>query len=633
MILFRGYVATKNKKCLQKFANGEKLLTLEQAQQFDEYAGILNTETVLIDIDDHAESEILMNIVEAKQLNCRVYQTTRGRHFLFRNKGVVKCATGAHLACGLQADIKIGSKNSYSILKFKGEERFIEWDAETPEQYDELPAFLLPIKTDVDFLNMQEGDGRNQQLFNYIITLQKQGLKKDDIRECLTIINDYVLKQKLKPSELKTIMRDEAFIDVSEDPSNFFNSKGRFLFDKFSKYLMETHKIIKINKQLHIYENGIYKLGYEEIQAEMIKHISNLNKQKRSEVMSYLDLLIRENTLPSDAAYIAFKNGVYNIDTDTFEDFNSNLIITNKINYNYNPSAYSEIADKTLNKLACNDANIRALLEEVIGYTFYRRNELRKAFILTGDKHNGKSTYLDMIAQLLGVENTTALDLKELGDRFKTAELFGKLANIGDDIGDEFIANPAIFKKVVSGDRVNAERKGQDPFDFTCYAKMLFSANSIPRIKDKSGAVIDRLIIVPFDASFSKNDPDYDPYIKYKLHDDVVMEYLINIGIAGLKRILENQGFTVNKKVIDNIKEYEENNNPILLFFQEITEVDVLGKPTKYVYQKYAEFCLSNSFQQLSNIEFSKQVKKFYNCEIKVSSVNGKSSRVFTKGE
>lgn len=633
MTLFRGFVATKNKKCLQKFANGEKLLTLEQAQQFEEYAGILNTETILIDIDDHAQSEILMNIVEAKQLNCRVYQTTRGRHFLFKNKGVVKCATGARLACGLSADIKIGSKNSYSILKFKGEERFIEWDTETPEQYDELPAWLLPIKTDVDFLNMAEGDGRNQQLFNYIITLQKQGLQKDEIKECLTIINDYVLKQKLKPSELKTIMRDEAFIDISKDPSNFFNAKGQFKFDEFSKYLIETNRIIKINGQLHIYENGVYKLGYEEIQAEMIKHISNLNKQKRSEVMSYLDLLIRENTLPSDAAYIAFKNGVYNIDTDTFEDFNSNLIITNKINYNYNPAAYSEIADKTLDKLACNDKNIRALLEEVIGYTFYRRNELRKAFILTGDKHNGKSTYLDMIAQLLGVENTTALDLKELGDRFKTAELFGKLANIGDDIGDEFIANPAIFKKVVSGDRVNAERKGQDPFDFTCYAKMLFSANSIPRIKDKSGAVIDRLIIVPFDASFSKNDPDYDPYIKYKLREDDVMEYLINIGIAGLKRILENQGFTVNKKVVDNIKEYEENNNPILLFFQEITEADVLGQATKYVYQKYAEFCLSNSFQQLSNIEFSKQVKKFYNCDIKVSSVNGKSSRVFIKGE
>ena len=633
MKLFRGYVKTKNKKCTQKFANGEKLLTLDQAQKLDEYAGILGDETILIDVDDMDQSEILMNIVEAKQLNCRVYQTTRGRHFLFKNKGVVKCATGARLACGLQADIKIGAKNSYSILKFNGEERFIEWDSETPEQYDELPAWLLPVKTDIDFLSLEEGDGRNQTLFNYIITLQKHRLQKDEIKACLTIINDYVLKQKLKPSELKTIMRDEAFIPIEEDPANFFNSKGSFLFDKFAKFLIENHRIIKINKQLHIYDGGVYRLGYEEIQAEMIKHISNLNKQKRNEVLSYLDLLIRDNTTPSDAAYIAFKNGVYNIDTGEFCDFSPDLVITNKINWNYNPAAYSEIADKTLTKLACNDANIRALLEEVIGYTFYRRNELRKAFILTGDKHNGKSTYLDMIAQLLGNENTTALDLKELGDRFKTAELFGKLANIGDDIGDEFIANPAIFKKVVSGDRVNAERKGQDPFDFTCYAKQLFSANSIPRIKDKSGAVIDRLIIVPFDASFSKNDADYDPYIKYKLRDEVVMEYLINLGIAGLKRILENQGFTQSSKVAENLKEYEENNNPILLFFQEQTESEIIGRPTKHVYQNYAAFCLSNSFQQLSNIEFSKQVKKFYNCDVKVSSVDGKSCRVFFKGE
>lgn len=633
MNLFRGYVVTKSKKCLQKFANGEKLLTLEEAQKYDEYAGILAEETILIDIDDQEQSEILMQIVEEKQLNCRVYQTTRGRHFLFKNKGVSKCATHTKLACGLTADIKIGAKNSYSILKFNGEERFIEWDSETPDEYDELPYWMKPIKTDIELLNMEEGDGRNQKMFNYILTLQKNRLQKDEIKETLRIINRHILKEKLKDSELNTIMRDEAFIDISKDPSNFFNAKGQFKFDEFSKYLIETNRIIKINGQLHIYKDGIYRLGLEDIQAEMIKHISNLNKQKRNEVMSYLDLLIRENTKPSDAAYIAFSNGVYNIDTGDFCDFDPNLVITNKVNHDYREGAYSEIADKTLNKLACNDPEIRALLEEVIGYTFYRRNELRKAFILTGDRHNGKSTYLDMIAQLLGDDNTTALDLKELGDRFKTAELFGKLANIGDDIGDEFIANPAIFKKVVSGDRVNAERKGQDPFDFTCYAKQLFSANNIPRIKDKSGAVIDRLIIVPFDASFSKQDADYDPYIKYKLRDESVMEYLVQLGIQGLKRVLENQGFTTNDKVQENLKEYEENNNPILLFLQDLEEEDVIGKQTKYIYQKYAEFCISNSYQQLSNIEFSKQVKKFFDCNIEVTRENGKSVRVFKKGE
>jgi putative DNA primase/helicase len=250
---------------------------------------------------------------------------------------------------------------------------------------------------------------------------------------------------------------------------------------------------------------------------------------------------------------------------------------------------------------------------------------------MTGEARGGKSSFLNMITQLIGGENTCALDLKELGDRFKTAEIFGKLAVIGDDIGDEFIPNPAIFKKVVSGDRINAERKGQNPFDFSPYAKLLFSANTIPRIKDKSGAVIDRLIIVPFNAKFSKDDPDYDPFIKYKLQADEVMEYLIQIGLQGLNRVLKNQSFTICEDVQKSIKEYEENNNPILLFFKEITEDEVLEQPTKFIYQKYIEFCLSNSFQQLSNIEFSKQVKKYYGCDIKIKNINNKSMRCFVE--
>ena len=143
-----------------------------------------------------------------------------------------------------------------------------------------------------------------------------------------------MLKKKLSESELNTIMRDESFVDVATDPARFFNSKGQFKFDEFSKYLIETNRIIKINRQLHIYDGGIYKLGYEAIQAEMIKHISNLNKQKRNEVMAYIDLLITENTQPSDAAYIAFKNGVYNVDTGEFRDFTPDLVVTNKINHN-----------------------------------------------------------------------------------------------------------------------------------------------------------------------------------------------------------------------------------------------------------------------------------------------------------
>ena len=341
-----------------------------------------------------------------------------------------------------------------------------------------------------------------------------------------------------------------------------------------------------INENLYIYHEGVYVDGYKYIEQEMIKNIPNLTNANRSEVLKYLNL-IAPNADPCSAYYIAFKNGIYNIVENRLMPFNESIIITNKINYKYNEDAYSELADKTLNKLSCGNKKIRMLLEECIGYCFFRRNELRKSFMLIGDKKNGKSTFLGMIEHLLGVENISNLDLKEIGDRFRTAEIFGKLANIGDDIDDEYITNTAVFKKVVSGSSITVERKGEQPFRLEPYCKFLFSANDIPRMKDKTGAVVDRLVIIPFNATFSVEDKDFDPYIKYKLQSEDVMEYLIKIGITALKRVLENNSFTSCNEINDELEKFNERNNPILLFLKEITDEDVVNKIANDVYVRY----------------------------------------------
>lgn len=623
MDFFRGYIELNGKTATQSFKKGTPLKTLDDVRDCKSYAGILADDAILIDIDDYEESEKLMRIVEDKQLLCRVYETTRGKHFLFKNSKVEKCTNHARLACGLTADIKSGKKNSYAVRKKDGEERQVIYDIFEDEEYQELPPFLYPVKSSIDFSDLEEGDGRNQNLFNYILTLQTAGFSKSETRETLHIINDYILAEKLSESELNTLSRDEAFL------KDVFFKGTKFLFDKFAQFLKSEYHIKRVDNQLHIYDDGIYKGGYANIESKMIKHIPNLNKAKRSEVMAYLELICNYENDMSDAEYIAFRNGVYNIVTGELLPFSPDLIILNKIDWNYNPAAYNADVDKMFNRLACNDESIRALLCEAVGYCFYRRNELRKAFILTGEKQNGKSTYLSLITSLLGRENVTSLDLAELGQRFKPAELFGKLANVGDDIGDDFIANPAIFKKVVSGDPVNVERKGENPFDLKNYSKFLFSANNIPRIKDKSGAVISRLVIIPFNARFTKDDPDYDPYIKYKLRTESAMEYLINLGLEGLKRVLTNYAFTESESVVNAITEYEENNNPVLIFFKEIDRADIINKSTRDLYSRYGLFCAENNFNPMSNVEFSKAVKKRFNVDIKDKKIGGKKYRVF----
>lgn len=624
--LYKGYVETKDKKCIEKFKGRTDFKTYEQVESLPEFAGILAENTILVDLDDGKQAEILMNIVENLQLDCKVIDTTRGKHFLFHNTKIKSCSTHSTLAVGLTADIKVGFKSSYEVLKVNGEERFIEWDAEEGHDYQEIPKWLFPVKTKADFLTMDAGDGRNQALFNYILTLQSSGFTVEECRECITLLNRYVLKEPLSDSELEVILRDDAFKKL------IFFDGNTLLHEKFAEYLKNAKHIVKINNQLHIFKNGIYVPGYRAIEGEMIQLIPHLRDAQRKEVLKYLEL-IAEPAKAADANFIAFKNGVYDVAHEVMVPPSPDLILTNRIEHNFNPAAYSELMDSTLNKLACQDKDIRALLEECVGYCFYRRNELGKAFILTGDKSNGKSTFLDVVAAILGEDNISTLDIKELGDRFSTSMMFGKLANIADDIGDDFLQGTqvSVFKKVVTGNRIKAERKGQDPFEFSPYVKILASANEIPRMKDKTGAVLRRLVIIPFNATFSKDDPDYRPFIKYDLMQPEALEYMIALGMEGLKRVISNRAFTVPTLVQEQLDEYEESNNPIIAFLKDVELSELENEPTSDVYRRYNLFCTENSLQAMSAIAFTKQLCRRCGFTLTRKRVDGEIKRVYEK--
>ena len=612
--------------------NPQSMYTFEEISKFPHAAGILKPGIILVDIDEGDQADRFLRLIKEEGIKTRVTRTTRGIHALFRDNGKVftKSNSGLKTAVGLVVDVKRGDANGGDIIKQYGQMREILQECECP---DMIPKWLMPIANQkYDFYTMGEGDGRNTALYSHIAVLagKKYNFSEDEAFHCIRLMNKYVMQNPLEESELNIILREGAY------PKSKSGGRSGKQFEHWvvGEELIEEYSIKRINGSIHVYQDGIYVPSHNGwLENILIKKDPTLTAAKRAEVVKYIEGKIIYNTPPTDARYIAFQNCLYDIVEGQILDFSPEMILTNRIEYNYAQNAYNELADKTLDKLAVGDKCVRALLEEIIGYCFYRRSELRKSFILIGDKANGKSTYLAMIKTLLGDENTSALDIQELGDRFKTAELVGKLANIGDDIGDEFISNPSVFKKLVSGDRLNAEYKGQKPFDFNNYAKLLFSANNIPRIKDKSGAVLDRLIIVPFDATFSRDDPDFDPYIKYKLITPEVMEYLIVLGIEGLRRVLANQGFSQSDRVEKRIEEYNEENNPILSFFKDLdVEIDLYNQPVEDVFGRYEMFCAKNKFQSLGNMTFSKMVKKhFPEVTIVRPRVNGKQVRIFKK--
>ena len=624
MDFFRGYVRVNGKRPLRKFKD-VSLSTLEEVQDAKSYAGVLSENTILIDVDDAEQAELLLRIVEDKNLSCRVHKTTRGKHFFFRNSQVKKCFTHVRLACGIVADIKVGKVSSYAVLKKDGVVRPTEYDIfqDDGDEYQEIPAFLLPVRSSPDFAELEQGDGRNQKLYNYILTLQAEKFTKEDVRETLRIINKYIFKEPLDEKELETLSRDEAF-----QKETFFDGKS-FEHDRFANFLRSEYHIIRINGQLHIYSDGVYRSGYRNIEGKMISHIPTLKKAQRAEVLAQLEIICTEEYPMSDADYIAFRNGVYRVSTGELLPFSAEHIILNKIDWNYNPDAQDRTVDSFFQRLSAGDGDIAALLGEIVGYCFYRRNELRTAFILKGGLRNGKSTYLKMLHHLLGDENTSSLDIRELNERFKTVELMGKLANIGDDIEDGYLRDMAIFKKLVSGEPVTAEFKGRDAFSFRNYSKLIFSANNPPRIKDKTGAAFDRFIMVPLDVTFTKDDPDYDPFIIDKLITEGAMERLIILGLEGLKRVLKSYGFTQSESGRKMLEEYRVNSNPILLYFEDFQYKDIVNHSTQDLYSKYGLFCNENGFSPMGKIEFVKEVNRTYQTITARKTVNGVRQKVF----
>ena len=129
------------------------------------------------------------------------------------------------------------------------------------------------------------------------------------------------------------------------------------------------------------------------------------------------------------------------------------------------------------------------------------------------------------------------------------------------------------------------------------------------------------MVIIPFNAKFTKDDPDYDPYIIYKLKTQEAMEYLVQIGLDGLADVLRNNGFTESRKVEDAIQEYEEDNNPILLF---IKDAEIVGRFTKDAYKEYQVFCTENGYSCYTLTMFTRQVKQRLGVTVKKVRVGNK---------
>lgn len=601
------YIILDGKTPTHGFKDGQGTKTWDEVKDFDNVAVIVPKGYVVLDFDTTDDAEIMLKIVDALDLKTRVMKTTRGIHCWFKApeespKNFIK----NRLAVGIYCDRKVGGRNAYVKIKQDGEAR--PWIRKVKAvDMEVVPKWLSSISSPsgkFHFKGMGDGSGRNQELFNYIVYLQTKGFTRDEIKKTIAIINDYVFEDPLSETEIATICRDEAFKPddvIAEQIQKAEDKKVGFSHNEFGDQLIQEFKIIEVNNCLYVYEDGYYQADDKIIERKMIDFFPSILQRQRAEVLSYVKIKTHINAgdIKVNPYVINLKNTRLDIRSGKCLEFTPEAIEFDRIPVTYDPSAYCADLDKMLNKVFCGDREVINLFEEMVGYCLIKHSRYSKMFLCYGQGSNGKSTILDLLKTFLGQNNYSALSLEKVTDRFATAELENKLANIGDDVDNTTIRDSGTLKKISSGNTVTVERKGERPYKITPYATHIYSANTIPRSFDKTDGFYRRWLLIPFNAKFSANDEDYDPNIVDKITTPEALSYLLNIGIRGAQRLIRVGHFTEPQSVKDALEAYKADNSTVLSWIEdkELTLDYFLENPRDKTYSEFCDWCKVSSIK------------------------------------
>ena len=355
------------------------------------------------------------------------------------------------------------------------------------------------------------------------------------------------------------------------------------------------------------FSKGIYTANDDYIKTCIKKIEIRYKLTKLKDVTEDLRANTRFRKPPRLDYLIAVGNGLFNAKTKELEPFDPKHFITAKVDTNYNIHALTNYElikntyfnfDEWLKSIACNDDEIVTLLWQLINEAVNPNKTRRKIAIMLGNGTNGKSTFRQMMINLIGGINISVSTPHELQSRFGLTSLEGKICNYGDEVGTKPLDEMDKLKSISSGESVNYERKNKDVRNYDFKTLLMFNSNEIPPIKDKSDAVLNRLLIIPFNANFEgvKDESIKDE----KLNNKIILEYILYTALH-----LDFDKFIIPEAVKKQLLNYRQENDSVfsfMLYYKDKGYHHVSCFPVRYLTDDYENFCYENGYNTRKRI-------------------------------
>lgn len=303
------------------------------------------------------------------------------------------------------------------------------------------------------------------------------------------------------------------------------------------------------------------------------------------------------------ARYINLRNGLYNLQTHKLEPHRPELYFIQQLPFAYDPNAEPRMFVQYLTTSLMNEAgepdnDLIHFLMQAIGYSLTARTDLKAAFWLVGKPDSGKSTLLSILSKLAG-ELHTAVDLNELGARFGLAAIIGKRVATCTEANSGTVIRDDVFKTLTGGsDHIQIERKYKDPVTIVPEVKLWWAMNEAPRTKDRSGALLNRLHVIPFNRTIPREQRISD--LETRLAGE--LPGIFNLAMYYYKFLVKNGAFYSSAQSERWKEAYKLKNDTEATFIAECCERDpeatIKGGA---LYLAYKDWCFENGFHNKNN--------------------------------
>lgn len=585
---------------------------------------------VVIDVDTESESQKVFEIFKMYGAKFSYNRTSRGTHFIFTDRScTIENKARLSTAISLTVDYRAQGKG-YIILPCNDPHR--QW-GEWNDYVDEIPYYMTPVGKANTFsmVGLKNGDGRNDALFNWRIRLEKtKKFSKSQVETSIRIINESLFEDPISNDELyKTVLRELSVASGGRDKDNLYNQIANEI----------TQKIDIISYYDNFYRfNGIYYKPIETEELEQYIHYDispNLSQAARKEIISFLKLKTRTpiDKFNKDPNKIACNNGVINLKTGELEEGDKNEINTIYIPHDYDPDPeYSPRIDEFFKELSNGDIIKMEFLYQIVGYCLLKENRYHKFFVLQGSGGTGKSTYTNLIQELVGNHNCSNVSLSDMDKDYYLASMVGKLVNIDDDVEGKALNYTGRFKSMVSGEIISVREIYKPVEKHKPFATLIFNCNKLPKILDRTTGLYRRIVLIELNHKVLNPDPNFVNSLTKKDY-----QYLLYKAVQGIKTVMAEGRFRISLSEEKLMQLFKRRQSPIneWLYENAICLGDLHEQLCRPLYSQFTAWCSENGYAQpMSNYSFKEELCAIYDIEVRNERTqNGIKNYFYKRGD